>query len=211
MNASSCGPRPGAKDTEADPAGRPVRRRARPLALSPEADAGRVELSIVVPLYNEADNVPALYERIKAAADALGRTYELILIDDGSTDGTGELIEELASGDDRVVAISFPRNFGQTAALSAGIEHARFDAVVTIDADLQNDPADIPRLLVELEKGRLALLFHLSERFDHILGRVRVGCPHGELGWDLRELGALAQGRTSRRRFGFRLLFLGGT
>jgi glycosyltransferase involved in cell wall biosynthesis len=112
-----------------------------------------VELSVIVPLFEEETNVPVLYERLRAAADALGRSYELIFVDDGSSDRTGALIDALAAEDDRVVAISFPRNFGQTAALLAGIDHARGRILVPMDGDLQNDPADIARLLEALDGG----------------------------------------------------------
>ena len=122
-----------------------------PLTMSLNSD--QVELSVIVPLYDEESNVPVLYERLRAAADALGRTYELIFINDGSSDRTGALIDALAEEDDRVVAISFPRNFGQTAALLAGIDHARGRILVPMDGDLQNDPADIARLLEALDDG----------------------------------------------------------
>ncbi|MHC4305790.1 MAG: glycosyltransferase family 2 protein [Planctomycetota bacterium] len=122
-----------------------------PLTMSLTPD--EVELSVIVPLYNEEDSVPALYERLREAADALGRTYELVLVNDGSTDRTGALIKALADEDDRVVAISFPRNFGQTAALLAGFDHARGRVLVPMDGDLQNDPADIRRLLEKLDEG----------------------------------------------------------
>jgi glycosyltransferase involved in cell wall biosynthesis len=112
-----------------------------------------VELSVIVPLYEEEANVELLYERLREAADGLGRTYELILVNDGSTDRTRALIEALADQDDHVIAISFPRNFGQTAALLAGIDHARGSVIVPMDGDLQNDPADIGRLLEVLDEG----------------------------------------------------------
>jgi glycosyltransferase involved in cell wall biosynthesis len=122
-----------------------------PLSMAPTTD--EIELSVIVPLYEEEANVPLLYERLRDAADALDRSYELILIDDGSTDRTGALIEALADEDDRVVAIRFPRNFGQTAALLAGIDHARGRVLVPMDGDLQNDPADLGRLLDKLDEG----------------------------------------------------------
>jgi len=112
-----------------------------------------VELSILVPLYNEQANVPLLYTRLGEAVSALGRTWEVIFIDDGSTDGTRGLIEALADLDDHVRVISFARNFGQTAALLAGIDHARGEVIVPMDGDLQNDPADIGRLLEVLDDG----------------------------------------------------------
>jgi dolichol-phosphate mannosyltransferase len=115
-----------------------------------EAD---LDLSVVVPLYNEAESLPELYERLVDALAQLGRSWELILIDDGSSDGTGRLIEDLAASDQRVVAIAFARNFGQTAAIAAGIDHARGRVIVPLDGDGQNDPQDIEVLLDKLDEG----------------------------------------------------------
>ncbi len=112
-----------------------------------------VDLSILVPLYNEQDNIPLLYTRLSEAVAALGRTWEIIFIDDGSSDGTRGLIEALADQDQHVRAICFARNFGQTAALLAGIDHARGKVIVPMDGDLQNDPADIGRLIAVLDDG----------------------------------------------------------
>jgi glycosyltransferase involved in cell wall biosynthesis len=104
-------------------------------------------ISIVVPLYNEEENVGELHGRLKEVLDGLGSEYELIFIDDGSTDRTLPLLQEIQSGDDRVVVLSLRRNFGQTAAFAAGFDYARGDVIVTMDGDLQNDPKDIPRLI----------------------------------------------------------------
>ncbi len=104
-------------------------------------------VSIVVPLYNEEENIEPLYKALKSAMDAEGGDYELLFIDDGSTDSTLQRLERLSAEDDRVKPLSFRRNFGQTAAFAAGFDHARGDVIVTIDGDLQNDPKDIPRLL----------------------------------------------------------------
>jgi glycosyltransferase involved in cell wall biosynthesis len=106
-----------------------------------------VTISIVVPLYNEEENVRELHGRLKEVLDGLGSEYELIFIDDGSTDGTLPLLQEMQSGDGRVVVLSLRRNFGQTAAFAAGFDYARGDVIVTMDGDLQNDPKDIPRLI----------------------------------------------------------------
>ena len=114
---------------------------------------GPVDLSILVPLYNEQDNIPLLYTQLSEAVSSLGRSWEIIFIDDGSSDATGGLIEALADQDEHVKAIRFVRNFGQTAALLAGIDHARGRVIVPIDGDLQNDPADIGRLLEVLDEG----------------------------------------------------------
>ncbi len=112
-----------------------------------------IDLSIVVPLYNERDNIRPLYEEIKSALDSLGLSYEIIIVDDGSQDGSFEVLQELQAGDAQLKVIRFRRNFGQTAAFAAGFDHAQGRVVVTIDADLENDPADIPTLLAQLDEG----------------------------------------------------------
>ncbi|MCL4457225.1 MAG: glycosyltransferase family 2 protein [Nitrospirae bacterium] len=104
-------------------------------------------VSIVVPLYNEEENVEVLHERLKTVLDALGTGYEIIYVDDGSGDNTLSLLEEIQKKDSNVLVLSLRRNFGQTAAFAAGFDFARGDIVITIDGDLQNDPKDIPRLL----------------------------------------------------------------
>ncbi|HJT36029.1 MAG TPA: glycosyltransferase family 2 protein [Pirellulales bacterium] len=110
-------------------------------------------LSIVVPIYNELENVGPLYAAVTRTARTLGRPYELLLIDDGSTDGTSDALDHVAATDAAVKVVHFRRNFGQTAALNAGLHLASGDVIVTLDADLQNDPADIPLLLVRLAEG----------------------------------------------------------
>lgn len=118
----------------------------------------RPELSIVVPLYNEVDNVLDLYREVSAALEAAGRSFELILVDDGSSDGTRERLVELEARDHRVRAVLLRRNFGQTAAFSAGFDRSRGELVVTSDGDLQNDPADIPALVARLEADDLDMV-----------------------------------------------------
>ncbi len=111
------------------------------------------DLSLVIPVYNEEDNLAALAAEIRAALDPTGLDYEVLFIDDGSRDSSFACLQELAAADPRVVAIRFRRNYGQTAAFAAGFDYARGRVVVTLDADRQNDPADIPALLAELDKG----------------------------------------------------------
>lgn len=110
-------------------------------------------LSVVIPAYNEEENVPILYEKLKKVLDSLGEDYEIIFVDDGSTDGTYQRLKQLAEKDSRLKVIRFKRNYGQTAAMSAGFEHAKGDVIITLDADLQNDPEDIPILLEKLKEG----------------------------------------------------------
>lgn len=104
-------------------------------------------VSIVVPVYNEEESVPILYKAIKDVMDDAGVQYEIIFIDDGSADNTFSVLSSIQKNDNNVVVISFRRNFGQTAAMAAGFDYARGEIIVTMDADLQNDPKDIPRLL----------------------------------------------------------------
>jgi len=112
-----------------------------------------VTFSIVVPAYNELENIPELYRRIRATLDSVGETWELLLVDDGSTDGSTEVIRELAAQDKRVRPVIFARNFGHQVAITAGWDYARGDAVVIIDADLQDPPEVIPELIARWRKG----------------------------------------------------------
>ena len=111
------------------------------------------ELSIVVPLYNEAESLPPLVEQLLAALRPLGRTFELVLVDDGSSDDTAAVLRHLAAQTPELVAVLLRRNYGQTPAMSAGFDASRGALIVTLDGDLQNDPADIPLLLERLEQG----------------------------------------------------------
>lgn len=112
-----------------------------------------MSLSVVIPIYNERDNLDLLHQSLTAALDPCGREYELIFVNDGSRDGSTEKLAALATRDRRVKVVEFRRNYGQTAAMQAGIQHASNDYVVTIDGDLQNDPTDIPRMVEKLEEG----------------------------------------------------------
>lgn len=108
------------------------------------------EISVVVPLYNEEQNVPLLTARLAAALRPLGRVWEMVLIDDGSRDGTAAALKTAAATYPELVPLTFRRNYGQTAAMQAGFDHARGNIIVTLDGDLQNDPADIPALLEKM-------------------------------------------------------------
>ena len=112
-----------------------------------------MHVSLIVPIYNELENVPLLYEQITRALDGWEHTWELVCVDDGSRDGSAARLIEIASRDPRVKLVRFRRNYGQTAAMQAGIDHASGDVLVTLDGDLQNDPADIPMLVSRLEAG----------------------------------------------------------
>jgi len=118
----------------------------------------RPGISIVVPLYNEAENVPDLYRQLTAALEPTGLSFELVLVDDGSTDGTREKLLALETSDARVRPVILRRNFGQTAAFSAGFDRSRGHVIVTSDGDLQNDPADIPALVAKLEAEDLDMV-----------------------------------------------------
>lgn len=116
-------------------------------------DEERPFLSVVVPIYNEEESISALYTELTSHLSTSGYTYEIIAIDDGSRDRSFALLLERAESDPRLRIVRFRRNFGQTAAFSAGFDRARGEVVITIDADLQNDPADIPRLLEKFDEG----------------------------------------------------------
>jgi len=131
----------------------------------------RPEISIVAPVYNEVENVgPLVEELLRTLAPMAGR-YEIVLVDDGSTDGSAEAIARLASAHPEVRGLHLRRNRGQTAAFDAGIKGARGDIVVTIDADLQNDPADIPKLVAALD-GHDAAIGYRAIREDSFVRRV---------------------------------------
>ena len=111
------------------------------------------EISVVVTLFNEAPSLDELYRRTVSSLDGTGRPFEIIFVDDGSTDGTFAELERLHAGDERVRAVRFRRNFGQHPAMHAGLARARGDVVVTMDGDLQNAPEDIPKLLAAVDGG----------------------------------------------------------
>ena len=115
--------------------------------------AAQPNISIVVPVYNERDNLETLYTEMTEAMESFGQPYEIIAVDDGSKDGSLELLRAISARDPRLRVVRLARNFGQTPALYAGFEHARGEYVVTIDADLQNPPSEIPILLRKLQEG----------------------------------------------------------
>jgi dolichol-phosphate mannosyltransferase len=111
------------------------------------------DVSVVVPIYNEVESLPHLIEAIASTLIPTGLNYELICVDDGSQDGSAELLKQLARTHPHLRAVILRRNYGQTAAMAAGFNHARGRTIVTLDGDLQNDPADIPMLLAKLDEG----------------------------------------------------------
>ncbi|NWF97833.1 MAG: glycosyltransferase family 2 protein [Nitrospirae bacterium] len=112
-------------------------------------------LSVVVPLYNEEENVRLLHQKLREALDPAVEEYELLFVDDGSTDSTLRILEELQAKDNHITVLSLRRNFGQTAAFAAGFDFARGEVIVTMDGDLQNDPADIPKFLNLIKENDL--------------------------------------------------------
>lgn len=112
-----------------------------------------MEISVVAPVYNEEENISILYEELKEVLEDLGMDYEIIFVDDGSTDDSYGEIGKIADSDPRIKAVKLRRNFGQSSALQAGFDTSRGEIVVSIDSDLQNDPKDIPKLLEKLEEG----------------------------------------------------------
>ncbi len=129
------------------------------------------ELTVTIPLFNEAENIPTLYARVRDALDALGRSWELILVDDGSTDDSAALLDKIAADDAHVTIIHFRRNYGQTAAFMAGIDHARGAIIIPMDGDLQNDPDDIGKLLTKLDEGFDVVSGWRKDRQDHAIKR----------------------------------------
>jgi len=130
-----------------------------------------VDVSIVVPIYNEEENIEALHAAVSDALAGSGLDYELILVDDGSGDGSFPLLRKVAESDPRVRVIRFRRNFGQTAAMSAGIDAAVGRVVVPMDGDLQNDPRDIPLLLARIDEGYDVVSGWRKDRQDTFINR----------------------------------------
>jgi glycosyltransferase involved in cell wall biosynthesis len=130
-----------------------------------------MDLSVVIPVYNEVEALPALYEALDEALDALGGSSEIVFADDGSRDGSASVLDAFAKRDPRVQVLHLSRNYGQTAALMAAIEASTGDVIIAIDADGQNDPADIPRLLEKLSEGYDVVSGWRRERQDARLTR----------------------------------------
>jgi glycosyltransferase involved in cell wall biosynthesis len=129
-------------------------------------------LSIVVPIYNEVESLPKLIDRIAHSLETYHLSYEMILVDDGSQDGTTELLQELAEKRQDLKGVILRRNYGQTAAMAAGFNYAQGQVIITMDGDLQNDPADIPRLLDKLNEGYDLVSGWRKDRQDNKLSRI---------------------------------------
>jgi len=127
--------------------------------------------SIVVPFHNEEENVTALYARLKQVMEQVGDSFELVFVDDGSSDRTYKLLEEIAAVDSRVLVVKLRRNFGQTAGLAAGFDHASGDFILSMDGDLQHDPNEIPNFLEKLEEGYDVVSGWREKRVDNFVMR----------------------------------------
>jgi glycosyltransferase involved in cell wall biosynthesis len=142
----------------------------RPVAAAPARESAP-EISVFLPVYNEEPNLPPLYAKLDQALSKLGRTAEIVFVDDGSSDGSLRILRDLAKADHRVRVIALRRNYGQTPAMAAGIDAARGKVLIPMDADLQNDPADIVRLLEKLDEGYDVVSGWRKSRKDKMLTR----------------------------------------
>ncbi len=129
-------------------------------------------ISVVIPIYNEVENIEELLKRVFSTLSDIGKSFEVIVIDDGSSDGSQELLKKLKTSYKELKVIFFRRNFGQSAAMTAGFDHAKGDIVITMDGDLQNDPSDIPRLLAKIYEGYDVVSGWRKDRKDAAISRL---------------------------------------
>jgi len=170
-----------------------------------------MKLSIVIPVYNEAENLPLLHQALHNALDPLGRAWEVVYVDDGSKDASLSILEDIAYEDiehSRVVA--FRRNFGQTAAIAAGIDHSDGDVIILMDADMQNDPADIPMMLERIEEGYDVVSGWRKNRQDTFItrtlpSRIANGLISSVTGVHLHDYGCTLKAYRREALTGFRL------
>jgi glycosyltransferase involved in cell wall biosynthesis len=158
------------------------------------APADRLDLSIVLPIYEEEESLPQLFARLFAVLDPLGKSYEIVAVNDGSSDRSSDVLGEIARAHPQVRVVDFRRNYGQTAALMAGFDFARGEIIVTLDADLQNDPSDIPNLLAKLNEGYDVVSGWRANRQDaaikrNFLSRVANGVISKVSGVELHDYG----------------------
>ena len=137
----------------------------------PAKETATCSVSVVIPVFNELENAPLIHRELSDVMQATQREYELIFVDDGSIDGTRQRLQEIASQDPKVKLVLFRRNYGQSAAMLAGMQHASNDYVVTIDGDLQNDPQDIPMMLRHLDEGYDLVHGWRKRRQDKLISR----------------------------------------
>lgn len=130
-----------------------------------------IQLSVIVPFYNEEGNIEAMYRCLREALDPLSIAYELLFVDDGSHDRTFEIAKRLAEDDTNLIVIKFRKNYGQTPAMMAGIDHARGSILITMDGDLQNDPTDIPDFLSKIDEGYDIVVGWRHKRQDKLVTR----------------------------------------
>ena len=130
-----------------------------------------IDVSIVIPIYNEEESLDHLYTALRPLLDSWDRNFEVVLVDDGSADSSPEILREMQQADDRIQVVLLRRNFGQTAAFSAGFDHARGKVIVTMDGDLQNDPSDIPMLLDKMDEGYDIVSGWRKNRQDRMIDR----------------------------------------
>jgi glycosyltransferase involved in cell wall biosynthesis len=130
------------------------------------------EISVIIPVYNENESLPILYERLVMALNGVGKSWEIVFVDDGSTDGTSQTLIKLQEQDAHVIVVAQRRNFGKSLALSAGFEVARGEILITMDGDLQDEPAEIPILLAKLNEGYDVVTGWKKERQDPLSKRI---------------------------------------
>lgn len=131
-----------------------------------------MDLSIVIPVFNEAGNLPNLYRRLNSVLPVVGRDYEIIFVDDGSSDGSFEILKDLVQKDSKVKVVKLIKNFGQHSAILAGFEKCKAEVVVTLDADLQNPPEEIPKLIKKMEESYDVVAGWRKERKDSLSRRL---------------------------------------
>lgn len=130
-----------------------------------------MKLSIVIPIFNEEENLPLIYEEVKGVLEGMGVEHEILFVDDGSTDTSLNIIRAIQNNDPSVIGVSFRKNFGQTAAMSAGFDYATGDVIVTMDGDLQNDPHDIPHMIQKIGEGYDVVTGWRHDRKDAFINR----------------------------------------